>query len=197
MKRLVISIGILFGTASLACAQNVQLHDPSPSRRWLTNDQRSVVEIYWCKTSLCGKIVGLKPNRNSDGSYVLDTKNPDERLRSQPICGRDTLTNFVPSHWNPKRAIWIGRFYDPFQGKEDRVALTAYRPDEVILHMPRRGFLWPGRTLRWTLYTGQVTPDCKMMETDLQGSLRMRAQRSTGYERRMIDPSSRSGGEIE
>lgn len=176
MKRLLLYLGILFATASIVSAQNDLRHGSSPSRRWLTSDKQSVVEIYWCKTSLCGKIVGLKANRNLDGSYVLDRKNPDEKLRSQPICGRDTLTDFVPSHWNSKRAIWIGRFYDPFQGKEYKVALTAHRPDEVILHMPRRGFLWPGQMLRWTLYTGQVGSDCKMIETDLQGSSRLRAQ---------------------
>lgn len=184
MKQFVISIGILFATASIASAQKDPLHESSPSRRWLTNDKRSVVEIYWCKTSLCGKIVGLKSNRNPDGSSVLDTKNPDVKLRSQPICGRDTLTNFVPNHWNPKRAIWTGQFYDPFQGKEYKVALTARRPDEVILHM-RQGFLWPGRALKWTLYTGQVKPDCKMVETDLQGSPKgspgLRTRRATIY----------------
>ena len=178
MKRFLICIGILCAVTSIASAQNERRYESSPSRRWLMSDKRSVVEIYWCKTSLCGRIVGLNPNRNPDGSYLLDTKNPDVKLRSQPICGRDILTNFVSNHWNSKRAIWTGQFYDPFRGKEYRVDLTAHRPDEVILHM-RQGFLWPGRALKWTLYAGQVNSDCKMIETDLQGSSGLKARRLT------------------
>jgi uncharacterized protein (DUF2147 family) len=61
---------------------------------WLTGEGTSKILIYKCGDEFCGKISWLKePER--DGKPRVDEKNPEERLRSQPLLGLVILRGFT------------------------------------------------------------------------------------------------------
>lgn len=112
---------------------------------WLTAEGESKVEIYKTDDRYFGKIVWLKePNR--DGKPKLDDKNPDEKLRSEPVLGLIILRGFKFDEDN----VWNdGKIYDPKSGNDYTAKMTLV--DEKNLDL--RGYvLVPlfGRTTKWT-----------------------------------------------
>jgi len=85
----------------------------TPVGTWTNADKEAKFEIFECGTKLCGKIAWLKdPNR--DGKPKLDTNNPDNKLKNQPILGMVFMKDFKQDE-NDK---WDnGTIYDPKSGK--------------------------------------------------------------------------------
>ncbi|GEO04737.1 hypothetical protein AAE02nite_24010 [Adhaeribacter aerolatus] len=84
-----------------------------PLGTWTNEDKEARFQIYKCGEKLCGKISWLKePMLN--GKPKVDSKNPDEKLRGQPILGMVFLKDFSYTGNNK----WDnGSIYDPKSGK--------------------------------------------------------------------------------
>ena len=111
---------------------------------WVTADGKAHVSVYKCDGEYCGKIGWLR-EPEKDGKPVLDDKNPDERLRYQPVLGLQILRGFVfdgDDEWAG------GKIYDPESGNDYSAKITLQGSDTIKL----RGYiLLPmfGRTEVW------------------------------------------------
>lgn len=88
---------------------------------WLTPDGGSRVRIGPCPDNpdrMCGVVSWLPAAKAKD----LDKRNPNAALRSRPILGVSTITDFKPA--GPGK--WTGgKLYDPASGKSYSGKLTA------------------------------------------------------------------------
>lgn len=113
---------------------------------WYTKDNKALVQIYKQGDVYSGKIVGLKEPKNEDGSAKLDTNNPDEAQRGQPIIGLNLVQGFAYKGSNK----WAdGTIYDPDNGKTYKCKMSLN--DDGTLKV--RGFIGVsliGRTQVWT-----------------------------------------------
>lgn len=113
--------------------------------QWYTENNESLVEIFKNNGKFYGRIIWLKePNRN--GKPKLDEKNPDDKLKEQPIIGLLILKDFVfdgSNEWND------GKIYDPKSGK----TYSCYIKFEAKNKLKIRGYIGIsllGRTTYWT-----------------------------------------------
>jgi len=53
---------------------------------WLTQNERSVIQVKECDQGLCGYIYWI-----IEGGMQTDAKNPEESLRNRPMCGLPIL----------------------------------------------------------------------------------------------------------
>jgi len=113
---------------------------------WYTKDSKALVQVYKQGDVYNGKIVWLKDPKNEDGSAKLDTHNPDETQRSQPIIGLNIINGFSYKGGNK----WAdGTIYDPDNGKTYKCKMNLN--DDGTLKV--RGFIGVallGRTQVWT-----------------------------------------------
>jgi len=130
--------------------------------KWLTSSKQGVVEIYECGGALCGRVVGLKQNRDANGMPWRDGYNPDPEERNRPVCGSLVFKNL---QWNDQRSTWAGRLYDAENGKEYEGKLTVDRPGEMKLRGSLIHFSWLSETVLWTQYQGELSADCEMRES--------------------------------
>ena len=81
---------------------------------WLPDEKTAKVEIFKKSDKYYGKIVWLKVPNGPDGKPVLDVKNPDPKLRNQPVLGGLMPNDFVYTGDN----VWTdGKIYDSRSGK--------------------------------------------------------------------------------
>lgn len=130
--------------------------------KWLTSSKQGVVEIYDCGGTLCGRVVGLRQNRDANGLPWRDGYNPDPEARNRPVCGSMVFRNL---QWNDQKSMWAGRLYDAENGKEYEGRLTVERPGEMRLRGSLVHFSWLSETVIWTLYQGELSSDCGMKES--------------------------------
>ena len=87
MKKLLLATIAIVFTASPAFAA-----DPVEGY-WLTENERAVIHITPCEragaASMCGKIHWI-----IEGGLQVDKHNPDEALRTRPMCGLQILGGF-------------------------------------------------------------------------------------------------------
>jgi uncharacterized protein (DUF2147 family) len=114
---------------------------------WVTTNGKARVEIFRRGGEYCGKINWLR-EPEKEGKPVVDDKNPDERLRAQPVLGLEILHGFSFDGEN----LWTGgRIYDPENGNDYSARMTM--TDSVTVEL--RGYvLLPmfGRTETWKRY---------------------------------------------
>ncbi len=113
---------------------------------WYTKDSKALVQIYKQGDVYNGKIVWLKEPKNEDGSAKLDTNNPDEAQRGQPIIGLNLVKGFT---YKGKNKWADGTIYDPDNGKTYKCKMNL--SDNGTLKV--RGFIGValiGRTQVWT-----------------------------------------------
>jgi len=112
---------------------------------WYTDGNESVVEVYKADDCYYGKIVWLKEPLKDDGSEVVDSNNPDESKRTDPISGLNLLSGFEYAG----RKKWSGgTIYDPNSGKTYSCKMKL-KGDELNI----RGYIGIsllGRTTIWT-----------------------------------------------
>lgn len=112
--------------------------------KWLTENGKSVVEVYHCGDAYCGKIVWLKePLR--EGKEKVDDKNPDKSLRNRKIVGLEILKGLQykgPNKWGG------GKIYDPEKGKTYKC--KAWMEGGNLKFRGFIGFSLLGRTTTWT-----------------------------------------------
>ena len=113
---------------------------------WYTKDNKALVKIYKQDDVYNGKIIWLKEPKNEDGSVKLDTNNPDEAQRGQPIIGLNLVKGF---NYNGENKWADGTIYDPDNGKTYKCKMSLN--DDGTLKV--RGFIGVsliGRTQVWT-----------------------------------------------
>lgn len=107
--------------------------------RFVTQNQKAMVEIDRCGAAMCGRLVRLLPA--ADVGKTVDERNKDTKLRNRPLVGMPLLLNFVESGEE-----WRGRLYDPQSG--DTYTSTMRRNADGSLKV-RGCFFFICKTQRW------------------------------------------------
>ncbi len=106
---------------------------------YMTENNRSMVEITKKETKYFGKIIWMRE------SEKLDDKNPNEALRKEKILGQEILKNFI---FNGIDVWHLGTIYDPKNGKTYSCKITKDEKENLNV----RGFIGVsliGRTTFW------------------------------------------------
>lgn len=136
MKKLF--IGLVLALAPMAVfAQGV-------IGKWKLSTGTAIVEVYQSGNLYNGKIVWLQKPTQPDGSPSVDSKNPDEKLRSRELMGLNMLSGL-----KKKGSEYTGgTIYDPANGKTYHCSMEV---EGNVLKV--RGSLdsWGllGRTMDW------------------------------------------------
>ncbi|MGB0557471.1 MAG: sterol desaturase family protein [Paracoccaceae bacterium] len=96
---------------------------------WVTPGFGSLVEIAPCeddKNLLCGTIVWLKEDAETDGSPKRDSRNPDPAMRNNTLVGTALLTGFK---WGVPPLK--GSIYNPEDGRTYRATINAPQGDNL------------------------------------------------------------------
>jgi len=141
-KWILLFVGLLlvFGVNAYAADQS----GDSILGKWLTENGKSLVDVYHCGDAYCGKIVWLKEPLK-DGKEKVDDKNPDESKRDVKIIGLEILKGLQskgPEKWDG------GRIYDPEKGKNYKC--KAWMEGKALKFRGYIGFSLLGRTTTWT-----------------------------------------------
>ena len=131
--------------SSAALAQNTPREEDAIVGTWLTADGKARIQISRTDAIYWGKIVWLREPLK-EGKPVVDTKNPDEKLQSQPVLGMTLMRGFEYDGDH----VWSGgKVYDPDSGNDYSGKITLVNDSTLDL----RGYvLVPlfGRTETWT-----------------------------------------------
>ena len=118
MSSRIVFVGLLFFILSLG----VPAWSEGVVGTWVTDGDKSHVEIAPCGLKLCGIIVWLKEPLDDDGKLKHDANNPHKILRDRSIVGLPLLANFVAS---TEGNVWEdGTIYNPEDGKTYSCTLT-------------------------------------------------------------------------
>lgn len=112
--------------------------------KWLTENGKSIVDVYHCGDSYCGKIIWLKEPLNKEGKPKMDIHNPDKSLRKRPVVGLEILKHLKfkgPNNWGD------GKIYDPEKGKT--YSCKAWMVKGGLKFRGYIGFSLLGRTTTW------------------------------------------------
>ena len=149
MKHLLLTLAILVGFCLPAMAQNT-----------LNNSADNIVGTYSGKQgddrfrarivklangTYRAQVIWLEHDRDAKGNKILDTKNPDKKLRNTPA---DRIVLFSGLKYNASKQRWDDtKIYDPQRGI--RAKLTAWFTADGRLAL--KGSLWGlSETVYWT-----------------------------------------------
>lgn len=146
MRRILCFAGILF--SGLVIPLSAMAADPAQTDAlglWMTEGEKSVVEVFMDQDLYAARIVWLKDPLLADGSPQVDAFNPDPAKASQPIIGLTIAWGF---QYDGDHRWKNGKVYDPENGKtyKGKMALDG---DTIKL----RGYIGVpalGRTTKWT-----------------------------------------------
>ncbi len=151
MRHFIFSLCLTTLCSAPALAQQAK----APTGLWLTENQRSVIELYRCssdKPLLCGKIAWI-----IDGGMQFDTKNPDASKHSKPLCGMTILSNLrmeSADKWGD------GKVYKADEGDMYDAKMNILGDNKLEM----RGFAGIsmfGKTQTWTRVSAKDYPRCK------------------------------------
>jgi len=84
--------------------------------RWMTTDNKLIVEVFKQTSDYKAKILWFKDVNNKVMNERLDEKNPDKTLRTRKWIGMEVLQKL---HYDYKNNEWIdGLIYDAKHGRE-------------------------------------------------------------------------------
>ncbi|MFA5592724.1 MAG: DUF2147 domain-containing protein [Micavibrio sp.] len=127
----------------------------APTGLWLTENGRSVIELYQCRAGealMCGKIAWI-----IEGGMQYDTKNPDASKHDTPLCGMNLLSDLrmeTPAKWTG------GKVYKADEGKYYDANLTILGDNKLEV----RGYVGMsmfGKSQTWTRVSAKDYPPCK------------------------------------
>jgi uncharacterized protein (DUF2147 family) len=140
----------LFSNPGLAQTQPLRTEKPGDAilGQWVSENGDARVNIYRATNGqYFGQIVWLETPNDPNGKPRVDAKNPDPKLRNQPIVGTKILRGFV---YDADDKEWDdGRAYDPESGNVYR----CYMELESSTRLRLRGYIGVsliGRTTYWT-----------------------------------------------
>ncbi len=118
LSAVCITLGLLSASA----------HAAAPvTGRWVTQSKESVVEIYECGATICGKLAKfLVPPPNGAGQK--DINNPNKALRGRTLLGMDILSGFKAAGNE-----WKGQIYDPKSGKTYRSIIYKGKSGNLVV----------------------------------------------------------------
>jgi len=145
-RPMVCIVAAMIGTLLLVLVAAVAAHAQQSDAivgRWLTEDDKSIVEIVKTGTTYAGKIVWIRDSLEN-GKPTLDKHNPNVGLRSKPVVGLQILSNLKFHDYQ-----WIeGVIYDPENGKEYSCKASIHG-DILDLRGYVLGIPLFGRTTTW------------------------------------------------
>ncbi len=95
---------------------NAQNNPDAILGKWMTTDNRLIIEVYRQSNDFKAKIVWFKEVNDTVRNERLDEKNPDKTLRTRKWIGMDVLRNL---HYDAENDEWIdGVIYDAKHGRE-------------------------------------------------------------------------------
>lgn len=118
---------------------------------WLTENKRSVIDVHKCGENMCGKIHWI-----IEGGMQVDSKNPDETLRGQPMCGlmiMQGLEDDGNNEWEDGTIYKAddGEYYD---------ADIELNDDDTLHVRGYRGVSLFGKSQTWTRVSKEDYPKC-------------------------------------
>jgi len=142
MKKSIL-LSLLITASSTLFAQNAQ----DILGIWLNEERDAQIEVFEEKDHYFGKIVWLEKAKDENGEWMLDVKNPDEKLKSRKKLGMTVMQNLV---WDVKEKEWNdGKIYDAREG--DTYSLYAKTDGKDTLYLRGYiGFALFGKTTSWT-----------------------------------------------
>ncbi|MEM7617850.1 MAG: DUF2147 domain-containing protein [Pseudomonadota bacterium] len=149
MKYLLVLLSVLL-VSNTANANQVY----NPEGLWLTQNERSVIQVEKCGDELCGKIHWI-----IKGGMQTDTKNPNMSLRDQKICGLQIVSGLKQSSHDGN--YWLdGKIYKADDGDTYNAKIQMLSNDEMTL----RGYLalsLLGKSQTWKRVSAKDYPACK------------------------------------
>lgn len=146
MKKLLIALSLL-----IPIAANAETPDPATGL-WLTQNERSVIEVKPCDQGLCGDIYWI-----IEGGMQTDSNNPDESKRQTPMCGLPILWGFEKE----QAGVWEdGNIYKADDG--DLYSADLEIQEDGTLKV--RGYLgvsWLGKTQVWNRVSASNYKQCR------------------------------------
>jgi uncharacterized protein (DUF2147 family) len=114
---------------------------------WLNEEGDAQIEVFKEENKFFGKIVWLEKAKDENGEWMLDIKNPDEKLKSRRKLGMTVMHNLV---WDSKDKEWNeGKIYDAREG--DTYSLYAKTEGIDVLNLRGYiGFSLFGKTTSWS-----------------------------------------------
>lgn len=111
---------------------------------WLSENKKQRVRVFYDANAKAyhGKIEWMYEDDQANGRVLLDSNNPNPKLRSRRVTG----VNFLHHFRHQGDGKFKGYIYDPISGKEYRCNMTL-RPDRKTAEI--RGYIfmpWIGRT---------------------------------------------------
>ncbi len=126
---------------------------------WIDHDGKGAIEIKPCANgqTLCGNIVWLKSQVNDKGEPLFDRRNPNEAMRTRPICGLPVIGNLsrTPDGWD---GGWI---YSPEEGTQYSVHIKAAAQDRLVV-TGYKGIKLFSKTFTWTRAPEEFTQRCEV-----------------------------------
>lgn len=126
----------------------------APFGLWLTENQRSVIAVEPCAkdaATVCGKIHWI-----IEGGMQIDSKNPDESRRTQPMCGLNILGGLRQSD----AMNWIdGEIYKADEGDIYNATLQMLPSGKMLV----RGYVGMplfGKSQTWIRVNAADYPQC-------------------------------------
>lgn len=130
--------------------------DPKEVGVWYDDTGKGAVKIEICTpTTLCGRIYWLEEPMANDGQPKVDRYNPNDSMRTRPICGLPVLGDLEQLSGGGFDNGWV---YDPKEGKSYSVALDLIGPDTLKV-TGYKGMRFLGKSFIWTRAPADL-PSC-------------------------------------
>jgi uncharacterized protein (DUF2147 family) len=139
------NIAALIAAAAFLITEGHAAAPPDITGTWFTEDGEGGIEILPCGGERCGRIAWMKNPVDENGRPPTDRNNPDQALRSRPMCGLTIITGLKPQ----EDGSWgQGRVYNPKDARSYDMEIRRASPDalKVTGYMSLR-FL--GQTTEW------------------------------------------------
>lgn len=94
---------------------------------WRMSNGKVTVRVAPCGAALCGRVVGLKKPRDSEGHIKVDSRNPNPALRQRPVVGLTILSNMKASG----DGRWSGTIYNPDDGRTYSSSIQLLGPSTL------------------------------------------------------------------
>ena len=149
MKHLLLTLAMLVGFCLPAMAQNTLNNSADNIVGTYTgkqgNDRFRARIVKLANGTYRAQVIWLEHDRDAKGNKILDTKNPDKKLRNTPA---DRIVLFSGLKYNASKQRWDDtKIYDPQRGI--RAKLTAWFTADGRLAL--KGSLWGlSETVYWT-----------------------------------------------
>jgi len=114
MKRLILFSFCILDICVLSIAGSNDASKDQVLGTWLTQDQACYVTIYNNSGHYYGKITWLKTT-TENGKPVMDSHNPDQTKRNQPLMGLVIMRDFT---YDGDKVFVDGKIYEPPTGKD-------------------------------------------------------------------------------